>query len=498
MNAVKCCVGAVLAVTTAVGVIVSCREPENETVSSASNMERYGTTASVNVPPTFREDDLGGRDFTFLIYSQHSTSYADNYIWTDSSDGDSISSAIDKRNNEVEDKYNVKLGVDRVYSPRGEAVVRMHAGQNDFDVIYECGTKISSMALEGMLYDFRALKYVDLNRSYWVPSSLSDLTVSGKMYMASSYITMNSLDWASVLYFNKDIYAELGCTEELYDTVNAHEWTFDKYAELAISAYSDVNGDGSMTSSDRYGILGDVSSCLTELVQSAGVYNTVKNDDGSYSLNVYTESAINIYTTLHDKLKESNTLISYKDILNEKPDMTGYASRDAGVRFIGFGEGHTLFMSGVLNYADEFGETEGSYGILPNPLYSTEQASYCHFVDADSPMLSIPAEGSDRDTVGMILEYMTYVSEKYLLPEYYEKAVITNGTPDSGDIQMLDIIRNSVKYEWTEIYNLQVTNSIVKRMMSAGSFKSVYNRFHSKAKAEIDGCINTLAFIGLK
>lgn len=497
MNAVKCCVSALLAVSTAVGVIVSCRDSKNDTATSSSNMERYGTTASVNVPPTFREDDLGGRDFTFLVYNQHS-SYADNYIWADSSAGDTMSSAVVTRNRDVEDKYNIKLGVDRAYSPRGEAVVRIHAGQSDFDVIYEGGTKLSSMALEGMLYDFRSLRYVDLGRSYWVPSTISDLTVGGKMYMATGYITMNSLDWASVLYFNKDMYAELGYTESLYDAVNAHEWTFDRYAELAISAYSDINNDGSMTSADRYGILGDVSSCLTELVQSAGVQNTVKNDDGSYSLNVYNESAVNIYTTLHDRLKESNTFISCKDILNEKPDMTGYATRDVGARFIGFGKGHTLFMTSVLNCADDFAEMEDSYGILPNPLYSTEQANYCHFVDASSPLLSIPAEGGDHDTVGMILEYMTYVSEKYLLPEYYANSVITNGNIEQGDIQMLDIIRNSAKYEWTELYDLQVTTGIVKKMMTVGSFKSVYNRFHSKAKAEIDSCINTLAFIGLK
>lgn len=476
---------------------VSCSKGNGQEEVTIQNTN-VQTTAAKEDPPVFREKDLGGRDITFMIYNEHAVNYVDSYIWADSAEGGVIAEAVSKRNRETENMYNVNITVDTVYSPKNEATGRIQSGQCDFDVIYEWGTNASTLALDGLLYDFKDLKSVDTGRGYWVPSTHGDLTVGGKMFIATNYITMNSIDYAEMLYFNKTMYEKLGYTESLYDCVTNGTWTTDKLVDIAVSATNDVDGDGEMTSADRYAFWGSRDDSLVDLARSAGAQNTVKNTDGSYSLDVYNQKIVDIYTKYADKLSGKENFITYEDIWQEQPNLSDFSSRSEGARFLGFGEGHIMFMSGTLSLTREFEDMTDDYGILPNPVYDADQPGYCHFIDSNAPMLSVPKDGVDVDITGLVLEYMAYSSEKHLLPAYTKLTTESKKTVDVSDAKMLEFIKCSLRYEWTELYNLQVTNTILGRMMDSGSFKSVYNRLYSKSMAEINGCVNTLSFIGIE
>jgi len=459
--------------------------------ANSSSSALYGSS-TVTAPPSFESEDHNGEKFTFLIYNDHATDYTDNYIWVENSNGNALREAVVNRNIAAEELFNIKVTADEVYSPKYEAIVRMQAGQCDFDVMYEWGTRTSSLAIDGLLYDFKDLEDVDLSRSYWIPSAREDLTVGGKMYIATNYITMNSIGWANFIYFNKTLYSELGNTDSLYDLVDAKEWTFDKYVDLAVSVSTDIDGDGIMTSADQYGVWGNVNRCLTDLTRYAGIQNTKKQSDGSYALSIYSETAVDIYISFKNKLDSGDVFIDYENIWGEKPDLSAFASRYKGARFLGFGEGHVLFMPGSMDMTHEFVEMQDDYGVLPNPLMDSTQESYYHFVDTNAPMFSIPVQGEKIDTTGKILEFLAYKSEECLLPAFFETTIKSKRMPDTMDYKMLDIVKNSIKYEWTELYGLSVTNSVMSKMMTSGSFKSVYNRLASKAKAEIKSCVTTL------
>lgn len=485
-----------VAIAIIVCVIVSCSSDKDGEADVTTTLQ---ITEAVTEPPTFKEKDLGGDEITFLTYNEHATKYVDSYITPDTETGDVISEAVSARNAEVENKFNVKIVSDTVYSPKNEAISRIHSGQCDFDVIYEWGTVLSTLALDGQLCNLEDVSTVHLDRNYWVPEARDDLTVGGKMYIATNYVTMNSIDWASMIYFNKSMYTELGNTDSLYDHVLYGTWTFDKYVDAAISAIAEINGDGNMTAlDDRFGIWGDSVDCISGLVRSSGLQNTVKNDDGSYSLDVYNEKAVDIYTDFADMLEKQNAFVTYEDVWQEQPDLTDFASRAEGGRYVGFGEEHVLFMPGTLSIAHEFTDMEDDFGILPNPRYSAEQEDFYHFVDCNAPMFALPADGENTNNTGLVLEYMAYESEQELLPVYAKLVTESKKNPDPMDKVMFEIIKNSVRYDWTELYELEVTNTILDKMIVSGSFKSVYSRLYSKAKAEIDGCIDTLSFIGIE
>lgn len=474
---------------------VSCKEAEKMDPPEDTGIN---ISETVTVPPVFKEKDLGGDDFVFLTYNEISSSYNNEYITGDSSKGEILSEAVDKRNGDVSKMFNIIIDTDEVYSPENEASNRLRSGQCDFDVIYENGTKLSSLALDGFLTNFDGLTSVDLSRSYWVPSAKNDLTVGGKMYIATNYITMNSIEYADILLFNNSLYKKLGYGESLYDSVRIGTWTIDKYVDIAVSAVSDLDGDDIMTAADRYGIWGDAADTLSSMYCFSGGTNTIGFGDGSYRLNIYNEKAVSIYTKYVEKLNSGDIFVTYDDIWSEQPDLTRFATRAEGARFLGFGEGHVLFMPATVGTMREFADMKDDFGVLPNPRYDTGQSSFNHSVSSDAPMFAIPDASADPGTVGLILEYMAYRSEILLLPEYINDILSSSGIDNSKNREMLDIIRNSVRYEWTELYELEVTNTIMNKMMVSGSFNSVYNRLGSKAKAEINGCVDTLAFIGLE
>ncbi len=87
---------------------------------------------------------------------------------------------------------------------------------------------------------------------------------------------------------------------------------------------------------------------------------------------------------------------------------------------------------------------------------------------------------------------MAYYSERDLLLTYAEDLVLSMVSPDQADGNMIGVIKNSIRYEWTEMYNLTVTNSLKRKMMSAGLFKNVYTKYYKIAQSEIDRCVSNL------
>jgi len=475
--------------------IVMASHPLASCTKNGTPSETEATTSAVTSPPEFDPMDLEGRTFRFLSYDEDTEDYADSYIWADSMGGETISQAVAERNRDTESQFNIKIETDRVHSPKVEAARRMQSGQVDFDVIYELGIRTVTLALNGRLYDFGELEGVDLDRSYWLSGARDDLTVGGKMYLAASYITMNSIGGASCVIFNNDMYEDLGYSESLYSMVDSKKWVIDKYVELALAASEDVDNDGIMTINDRYGLWGDTTACLTELARNAGIRNTQKNGDGSYSLSMYTETAVDIYTRF-DHILGKDKFIGYDQVWEAFPNLTAFPSRYKLARTIGFGEDHVLFMNGNVNMVLDFGHMNDDFGVLPNPLYNSEQTEYYHYIDVNTPMFAVPAESLSIDVTGTILEYMAYKSEVYLLPAYYSAVARQHEGNPTDDGRMLDIIRGSMHYEWTDLYDLDTTNGMLADMMTSGCFNTVFTRTNGKALDEINECVDILR--GLK
>lgn len=477
----------------------SCADNENE---KPNVVDPNKQTEQQDDTPVFEEADFGGDTFTIVAYDDTATDFIDNYIDNETQTGEPINDAVIDRNTLVEEKYNVDVVKRAVSSPSSHARSASKSGTVDFEVVYEWGIRQVGLATEGTFYDFLQLPVIDLSQEYWAPSTQDDLTIADKMLIATSDITMNRIAWGYFIFFNANMCNDLKL-ELPYAYVDRNEWTFDNFLTMAKAASQDTNGDTIWDTEDRYGFLDDYGNPgggLNYLVASAGITGCLKNADGTYTIDLLNEKIQQIYS------KYTKTL--GVDPAFTDPDMGSWlASRDSSMfasgfkahRFFAFGEGHYLFAKFSMDMTAELTEMQEDYGVVPSPKYDSAQPEYYHYIDSCAPMLTVMKQTPDLDKVGTILEYMSYESMKNVLPAFYEQTIKTKRMPDieGRDEKMLDIVRDSVHYSWTNLYYPAMKDAkgdpwdpcmtVLHDMLSSGNFASVYKSKQALIEQSING-----------
>ena len=436
----------------------------------------------------FESGDFGGKEFNILHYGDMATDFHDRYIWSESFTGDAIGDAVKERNQLVEDKYNVVVTAEEC-SPAAEANARIQAGQVDFNLIYEWGIRQTGLALDGMFCDVHELDYVNLDKSYWVPNAVEGYTVADRMFVFTNMISMNSISWAGCYFFNKNLMDEYDITYP-YEDIAAGNWTYDVLLDKMSKAERDVNDDGVMGLEDVYGGI-DGENILMGVCDEP-MWETV---GGEYKVITYTESMIAAY----NKYKAKCDNVESVDIMEYAydADISKFPSHFIAARFLYFGEDHALFLSGALDMTKEFTEMKSDYGIVPVPVKSAGD-DFVTGVDGCAPMFSIPASVADPDMTAMVLDYMAYESERLLLPAYYETVIQNKRVQDTRDFAMLDIIRDSVRYDWADIYMWSSLNysSLRSKIFTGSLVPSMIQKYGEQAQQEMDDVIDTIKSIG--
>lgn len=484
----------ILAVTLAAFSLASCSgdkaEPEGITPSKK-------TDVSMEDGHSFSAGSYNDEDFTFLVI-KHTDSikdyYGGDYIDADTYTGAVVNDAVHERNLAVEEKYNVNIEQLTQVSGDPASVLQTYYMSGDFcfDVIYGWGYKLGSCITENYFADIASLPGVDLTQEYWSPSAMKDLSINGKLYITINDISMNKLEWAELLFYNKTM-AENYNLEETFgspvEMVKNGTWTLDTYLAMLQSVSTDLDGDGEITGSDVFGLVDGNTSGLS-LVHASGIYYTSKNADGSYSLNFYSDKLLSLAEKVQKIYANSEYVKSY-DELWSTGDFSDYSDRWEYARSF-FSTGHSLFCAGSAYITDEFRNMTDEYGILPLPKYDENQTEYYSNVSSPASLFAVPVTSRNdvscagAERTGAILEYMSYKSNKILLPAYYEKLLKEQRLGDTDDRKMLDIIRDTVHYEFTDMVGLPVSSVVNSIMQRPSAATSTYIRNQNKMIKAID------------
>ncbi|MBO5196108.1 MAG: hypothetical protein J6C03_03315 [Clostridia bacterium] len=484
----------VLAAIMCLGVLASCNEGGGEETRPPE--EQIGDANAGN----FKQANYEGNKFTFLVI-KHSDIIKDYYggafIDTEAMNGGKVNDAVFTRNHEVEQKYNVEI-VEKPETNGDPAQVLQQfimSGDFCFDVVYGWGYKLGACITENYLGDFHNLPDADFTQEYWSPSTINDLTVDERLYLSINEVTMNVLDWASFLFYNKtmaedrNIEAEFGSP---YDMVEEGTWTYDKFLKMVQGASADLDGDGSITRNDFFGLL-DGDGVGTGALQNCGVYYTTKNDDGSYELSFYSEKTLGIIDMVHEVYSNDKYVKDFEDIWNEPGSSAdGFDDQWQYARSY-FATDHALFCGGSANITSEqaFRDMDSEYGVLPFPKYDVNQENYNATLDSNASVFALPS--TERDDIGswertgIILEYMAYKSHEILLPAYYEEVLKGQRMDDDRDHKMLDIVRTNVHYELANLVNITSINDCIVNMFKKPAMAaSTYTRNQKKMINELD------------
>lgn len=400
----------------------------------------------------FVDADFEGQKFVILAAevsdyeSNAGNAYYCEELDPEAMSGNIRSNAAFTRNLAVEDKYNVEVESLRCEDPGDELKSYYMSGDICFDAIYGWANRLGAQISQNYFYDFYDVENINLEAEYWNPSSIDDLTIAGRLFLCTNDISYERIAWGSLLFFNKQILQEYNLTSP-HDHVDAGTWTTDELLNMIKAVHEEVDGDNKFTKNDRYGGL-----LISEgdLLSGAGMFYTDKNEDGTYSLAMGSEKTINFMEKIKEVLKDTNYVMTWDAIMKDGDDMSGYNNQWWYSRSF-FSGGHSLFMSGSAGLTEELRDMKDPYGVVPCPKYNSDQKEYYANVDPCASLFAIPFDPRNIEMTGIILEYMAYKSNEIYIPAYYETTIKTQRMQDEKDQEMLDIVKDSTRFEWTDV-----------------------------------------------
>ena len=452
-------------------------DPPAQTDAGGEDM----TEAAETLPP-IPQGDFGGADFTVLAACEQ---WQDFY--TADQTGDVVNDAVYERNRTLEENYNIKLnyrvfngytaGMEDVTTALSGSVM---GGSGDYDLLIGSVSYVSPHISAGMLSDLRQYPQIDLSQPWWYKYADEQLEIAGRQYLASGSAGLNTVAWSIVTFFNKNLVADYNL-ENLYDTVKAGKWTFDKLSEMGAAVVTDLDGNGKYDGADRVGLVSTTDYIAME-VNAMGYFYSETTSDGGRNL-----------IDINDKL------IKINDILYtlEKSDvfMDGGAKMggggDAHVTYTNiqkfFAGGGALFIIHRLDFAtwETMREME-NFGIIPSPKYDDAQEGYITPTVNDA--VGIPAYVKDPDMSAVITEAMQYYSEQTVKPAYFETAIKRKSTRDEESVEMLDIIGSTCASDFMYIFSRELDDiiNVIADKNYASKWAKKYDKYQAKITDLVD------------
>ena len=413
-----------------------------DTETTADTAPAVTETESVETEPEYTplpEKDMDSWTMRYLNYNTTWLTWAELILTAEEQNGDTLNDAVYNRNSRISEQYNCvfeETTVDYVQKIIGQLVQSGDAGA-ELAMLHD--EHVINNYLNGYLQTWDALPHVDFNAEYWNKSSTETFSNMGKVFAATGDFSLAQSTRSFILLFNKDMYADLGLTEDLYRMAADGKWTMDALLKAEQVAVADLDGDGAMTDKDRYGTSGAVKLYFGSLVTGAGIkYIDIDTDGKPYFAIPGNEYAISV---MSDILEKHNGTNIYLPLFNEVHS----GSTEATVLFK---NNQTLFNGTSMRAVSNYRDMESDIGILPFPKYSEDQDAY-HALTSGGTMAVLPKTLNPEiyENVGIVLEALCRDSHNDLIPVYKEILLKSRYARDEGSAAMLDIIFASATYD---------------------------------------------------
>ncbi len=406
-----------------------------ETVETAK--ETTELEARQAMPDNLPTDlDYEGYEFHILTYSP------DSYEVEELS-GDVVDDSIYDRSMDMLERFNVVIkaspvaGITELDAGLKSSVM---AGDHAYDIaIPHQITSGPGFITGNYILPWNDVPYIDQTQPWWNQTINETITIMDKQYYIAGYITMPT---PFCMFANRGLLLDYGY-DDIYSFVKEGTWTFDKLSEITSKAYVDLNGNGEVDAADQFGLTFNDDNTTLNFMYAAGVYSVVMDENNKPVPNVFNDKMISLVDKLYN--------LTYTD---NQTWLTTYTTQDAE-GYSAFKEGRMLFVCTGVSGLETFREADIDLGIIPYPKWDESQEKYGTHVDAWNGMLCIPktTAGEAVERTGVITEAMAAYTYKYVIPNYYDVALGTKYVRDTESREMLDIIFDSVVYDFGYIFD---------------------------------------------
>ncbi|MHC1696212.1 MAG: hypothetical protein AB9835_13275 [Eubacteriales bacterium] len=406
--------------------------------SATSAMKEQSDFYKSGLPPLNYE----GYQFRILTYTE---ALRPTIFNVESENGEVLNDALYARNIAVEEQLGIKLveirqkGVLDIKTDFRNAV---NSGDDAYDMAVMLDREALALAVEGLILSVEELPNIDLSQPYWDHNAKKSLSINNKLYFTYGDDSLTFFEHMCVLLFNKGLIKDLSL-DNPYDLVRQGEWTIDKMYEMARAAVKDLNGDGVMTDSDRFGIVFNANQFFPNFwcVNEESFVEKDENDLPFFNV-PGNERMMGIFNKLYDC--SVSTVSVQLDINNDKLDKYSTNSDKYSAITQMLANNQALFCSAVTNYISTIRSSETDFGILPFPKLEQVEAGTPYFsrIGSSAPNI-VPITCADAGRTSAVMEALACESKNYIIPAYYNTALLQKDIRDSESEEMLDMMYNN-------------------------------------------------------
>lgn len=480
-------------------VCASC-DPGTDTSTPAESKPTDSTSSTTSEAEMFsglRDWDGENSEFWFLVGGmEYGDRYQSREIGAEELNNELINDAVYNRNALVEDKFNIDIvcyattsaeKIDTILST--EISTQMYT----YDVVMPIMNNMVSGAADGYFYDLYGddiKSDLDLTKEWWDQRANNDLSIGGKLYFTTGYMSILDNECTQAMVFNKTVLsnAEL---ESPYNLVKDGKWTYDKVNELAASVTRDADGVNGMSSKDTYGCWFNNGSGQAMFIGSGNRF--ISKDTNDYPvIAVKDGNAADVVDKIAALIGGNSNAIIIENITDYAPASDVYYFATEAVA-----TGRALFRTMCLVDLYELSEYECDYGILPIPKYSEDQDDYyCLVSTILVPGIAIPTTNQNPANAALILSAMGEASVNTLNTAYYDTMLKQRKVIDTESGDMLDIIFNNRVYDLGVVFgwgNIAQTMALGNSVTTSGTsnFTSYFQSIESSVQTAMDKTIES-------
>ena len=424
--------------------------------------------------PALPDADFGGETFSF--YNSNMCDWmAISRVTADEETGDTLNDAVYRRNARIEERYNVVISeYQNNVDPLKATMKLITAGDNTYSVYLLREEAAFNVVLQSGAIDYADIPHLNLDREWWLQSSLESMSIDNHVYFAISKFDTTHYDGTSALYFNKTL-AQAYDMESPYTLVENGTWTLDRFYNMAMTAAKDLNGDGKWDKEDCYGITSHeylISRYLISGVEAP--LSLAKDDDDMLVFTMDSDHYINRLLTVSEMF------------LNKKEGFyhpMGAGDNNGGYEY--FISGNALFYNETLGNAQKLRKMTLDFGILPPPKYDEAQENYYNDV-IEAYFMIVPVTNGDLDRTGILMESLAYESLDTVKVAAYEGMLQGIVSRDSESEMSLDVIFNNLSYNHPVAITFTCTPIYTRIFSGKNDFASIMEKNRSKIESAIE------------
>ena len=458
---------------------------QNETETETQKLDAFGRVwVEDSVPTDVNYENTPNNTVTFFVREDD---FYRTEIDVDEISDDTYRDAIYFRNKTVEDRLGVNINHVAQISGTTEAreawfqnlrnAVNTKTGDYDCAAIY--ASQGSPLALEGCFYNILFMEdSIDLDKPWWNQDMNSELTIFDTLFFLGGDMMLTQTQMAAIVVYNKDIYQENYPSADIYQKVLDYKWTIDELYDLSSQVWTDANASGIVDDGDTVGFVGwNNGGQMDTWIAAMDIRIITKNSDGMPDLSFYSEHTVSAFEKL------------------QRLHMDNPGGLNGATTNTNFPKGTVLFQTRLLRDCEAYRDMEDAYGVLPLPMYDTEQGVYATYPHASYSLLTVLSTLSEdrKDMIGQTIELMAAEAYRQVVPKYYEVCLKSKYSADVMDAHMYDLILQSIRFDMGSVYgskSIGGVNTLFRKL--DGDLTQTYEASKTKYETALETLIDKL------